>query len=129
MTSSVQTVTEVEPSVELHSFQEVLCEKLITYQVLRLQDSIFIWIGSSENPAMEDLSVAIQTQYSDKPLETRILGVGNEDNSTTLANHIARKINQPAYVSMNVPFDRLLFPAIEKRLFEEIKQCPKKFNL
>lgn len=115
--------------MELHSFQEVLCEKLILYQILRLQDSVFIWVGASENPAMEDLSLAIQTPYSDKILETRILGIGNEDTPTTLANHIARKIGQPAYVSINVPFDRLLFPAIEKRLFEEIKQNPKKFNL
>ena len=102
---------------------------------------LYVWIGDS-NCKQENLSCAMQTNYSSSPLATEILQINCAEQVTTnpssdLATKLAKKLNKQVFVSLNVPFDSVEFDendnnvsvqqAMERCLFEEIKSHPDMF--
>lgn len=45
----------------LHSFSETLLDQNVQFQILKMTESLYIWIGSS--PEMSSLAVAMCTKY------------------------------------------------------------------
>lgn len=48
-------------NVSLHNFSARLWEQLVHFHVMRLTDSLFLWVGAT--PHLRNLSVAMCTRY------------------------------------------------------------------
>jgi hypothetical protein len=127
--SRTASIEFMEPNVEIHSFGTEVAETPIHFQVLKMENSLFIWIGSGTDPTFSDLGMALNTRYDRLPLCTRLMGAHTAMESSNLASRLAKKFQRAVYVSYNLPSDRLLLPTIEKRLQEEIKTHPEKFGI
>lgn len=51
----------VESKFKVHTFSDTLLDQTVHFQVLRMKDSLYIWIGSS--PELSSLAVAMCTRY------------------------------------------------------------------
>ena len=59
---STTMTTECEPRLKVHDFEAEVLQQKIYYHVIKMKDSLFIWIGTQ--PAkMGDLAVAMNTKY------------------------------------------------------------------
>lgn len=105
---------------------------------------LYLWIGDS-NCKLENLSCAMQTNYSSNPLSTELIQVNSEQTtgsnpSSDLATKLSKRLNKQVFVSLNVPLESAEFnqfndlegslsaqQLVERRLFEEIKANPDKF--
>lgn len=108
-------------SFQKHEFAETFSDTCIEFTVLKMKDSVFICLCLKNEPKLLDMSLAIQSPYSALPSSIKILGNTADVTSTNLATRLHQKLQKPVYVSCNVTLDRILLPAIEKRLAEEIK--------
>ena len=52
---------KAETTLGLHKFAEQLIDQTVHFQVLKMTDSLFLWIGSSAE--MGSLAVAMRTKY------------------------------------------------------------------
>lgn len=128
-TSSETAVIEyMKPNFEIHSFSTEIADSIIHFQVLKMEKSLFIWIGTGTDPTFSDLGMALVTNYDRSPLCTRLMGAHTDVTSLNLASRLAKKFQKAVYVSYNVPSDRLSLPAVENQLQEEIKAHPEKFD-
>ena len=50
-----------EPTLDVHTFSDKIVEATMHFQVLRLSDSFFLWIGSS--PQFNNLAMAMVTRF------------------------------------------------------------------
>lgn len=118
----------IEPSFKLHTFSTEVLDKKVLFQVIRMLDSLMIFINLKEKMVLYDLSLGMfNTRKMQAPIATKIIGNLVEDTSKNMALKFARKLGKSVYISLNVDNDRLMLPAIEKRLCEEIKNKPDKF--
>jgi hypothetical protein len=127
--SRTASIEFMKPNFEIHSFCTEITETPVYFQVLKMENSLFIWIGSGTDPTFSDLGMAINTSYDRLPLCTRLMGAHADMTSLNLASRLATKFKRATYVSYNLPSDRLILPAIEKQLQEEIKAHPEKFDI
>uniref|UniRef100_F7BBF4 Proteasome assembly chaperone 4 n=1 Tax=Equus caballus TaxID=9796 RepID=F7BBF4_HORSE len=51
--------------VSLHNFSARLWEQLVHFHVMRLTDSLFLWVGAT--PHLRNLAVAMCTRYPGRP--------------------------------------------------------------
>ncbi|PSN35860.1 hypothetical protein C0J52_11644 [Blattella germanica] len=123
------TVEYIKPNFEIYNFGAEVAESPVCFQIMKMEKSLFIWIGSPTEPSFEDLSMAINTRYDSLPLGTRLMGANVDMTSSNLASRLSKKLNQAVFVSYNFSSDRLYLPTIEKRLQEEIKAHPEKFGV
>ena len=115
------------------------------YWVLRLDNQLLIHISQSNENPLDDLSVAmpggqIATTIIGKCLiaqipksdscDTPSLPGDDMDNTASerLAKKLAKKLNKQIFVSLNVMDDRLIVPALEKKLVQEIETHPEVFR-
>lgn len=118
----------------------------LTYRVLKMQDSLFVYIGNSESESFDGefwrwqskimpkitkfdstgLGAAFLTQHTKEVTGTSILNVENTD-SQDLAQKLTARLNKPVFVSCNASLDRIMKPVIEQRLIQEIKEFPEYF--
>lgn len=124
----VASIEKMNSTITFHEVNEVVCDKNISFQIIKLDKSLYLWIGLSNDPNMVDLSLALKTRYDNLPLTTRILGDGTDLVSANLGSKLVKCIDKAVYMSVNVPSDRLLLPEIEKRLFHLVKTKPDMFN-
>ncbi|KAG8283705.1 proteasome assembly chaperone 4-like [Homalodisca vitripennis] len=110
-----------------HSFSEKVGSTGVLFKVLKMKDSLFVWIGSSQEPKLVNMCVAMKNPYESLPLTTQVLGSRTDEMSPGLASQLTRRLNKPVFVGVNVELDRFLFPEVTKRLNEEIKKHPECF--
>ena len=81
-----------ECKFKVHTFFDTLLEQKVQFQILKMTDSLYVWIGTSSE--MNALAVAMCTKYVSSLLETRFI-----------VNHLlkVRKIECPV----------LVFPSIQ----------------
>jgi hypothetical protein len=127
--SRTASIEFMKPNFEIHSFGTEVAETPVYFQVLKMENSLFIWIGSGTDPTFSDLGMALNTNYDRLPLCTKLMGAHTDMASSNLASRLAKKFQRAVYVSYNLPSDRLILPAIEKRLQDEIKAHPEKFDV
>uniref|UniRef100_A0A2K5QH22 Proteasome assembly chaperone 4 n=1 Tax=Cebus imitator TaxID=2715852 RepID=A0A2K5QH22_CEBIM len=51
--------------VSLHNFSARLWEQLVHFHVMRLTDSLFLWVGAT--PHLRNLAVAMCSRYQGRP--------------------------------------------------------------
>ncbi|KAK2556923.1 Proteasome assembly chaperone 4 [Acropora cervicornis] len=115
----------VECKFKVHTFSDTLLDQTVYFQVLRMKDSLYIWIGSS--PELSSLAVAMCTRYDSVPSVANLLGSKADLNSSTLAQRLAKKTKKQCFVSYNVPTENMLLSLVEQRINQEIKDRPHNF--
>nr|XP_010966889.1 proteasome assembly chaperone 4 [Camelus bactrianus] len=112
--------------VSLHNFSARLWEQLVHFHVMRLTDSLFLWVGVT--PHLRNLAVAMCTRYDPIPVSTALFGDTSDTTSTGLAQRLARKTSKQVFVSYNLQNTDSSFAfLVENRIKEEMEAFPEKF--
>lgn len=112
----------------VHKFSELISERKILYQVIKMTDSLIIFINDKDNMQLSNIFVSLISQYDDLPIGTKILGNFTEEAvSKNMAQRMSKKLKKTVYVSCNLEEDSRLLPLVEKRIYEEIKLHEDKF--
>lgn len=117
----------VAPKTTTHTFRESILDKKIIFQVVKLQDIVFIYIDDSDQVQLSHLEMAMNSRFADHPLSTTLLGATAENPGSQLASRIAKKSKMTVYLSFNVDDTKFLSSLVEKRLIQEMNQYPEKF--
>jgi hypothetical protein len=125
--SGTGSIEYMKSNFGVHNFVAEIAETPVHFQVLKMENSLFIWIGSGIDPAFSDLGMALNSSYGRLPLSTRLMGPNTDITSLNLASRLSKKFQRAVFVSYNLPSDRLILPAVEKRLQEEVMTYPEKF--
>ncbi|XP_051025861.1 proteasome assembly chaperone 4 isoform X1 [Acomys russatus] len=112
--------------VSLHNFSAMLWEQLVHFHVMRLTDSLFLWVGAT--PHLRNLAVAMCSRYDSIPVCTSLFGDTSDTTSTGLAQRLARKTSKQVFVSYNLNnTDSNFTLLVENRIKEEMETFPEKF--
>jgi len=115
-----------ECSVGLSEFSDSLSNINVSFQVLKLKNSVFVWIGNAEEKRMDDLSLAILVPPAEIT-STRLMG-NILTPTPLLTKRLSKKLGKPVYLSYNLPqSDNMLLEVVNKRLNKEIENFPDKF--
>ncbi|XP_005066456.1 proteasome assembly chaperone 4 [Mesocricetus auratus] len=113
-------------NVSLHNFSARLLEQLVHFHVMRLTDSLFLWVGAT--PHLRNLAVAMCSRYDPIPVCTSLFGDTSDTTSTGLAQRLARKTSKQVFVSYNLSnTDSNFTLLVENRIKEEMATFPEKF--
>ena len=109
-----------------HYFNATVGDQNYIFRILKMNKSVFIYIGSDGNEVLDEIGVAMPMQ-NNEIVGTTALGplIGCE--SKEFSMKLAKKLNKQVYISCNVPVDRMVRPLIEKCLSDEIKAHPEHF--
>jgi len=116
--------TTVPCRLKVTQFSACLSDTTVHYCVLKLQDSFFLWIGSSANLGFSNLSMALQTRYPTlgNVTASRIMGDLTDTTSSAIAARLSKRTGCQVFVSCNLPqADPMLLKLVEERLAEELK--------
>lgn len=106
-------------SFKFHDFSAKISDVTIRCEIMKMENSLYLSIGDSEK--MEDLSVALTSDFNKETIATKIIGSHINDTSTQMAKRLSMKLGKPVYVSFNVTVNNLILPAIEKRIHQEFE--------
>ncbi|XP_029418727.1 proteasome assembly chaperone 4 isoform X2 [Nannospalax galili] len=76
--------------VSLHNFSARLWEQLVHFHVMRLTDSLFLWVGAT--PHLRNLAVAMCSRFDSIPVCTSLFGDTSDTTSTGLAQRLGQII-------------------------------------
>lgn len=120
-----KTMKSTESKFIPHYFTGEVIGQTINYRVLKMQDSVFIYIGKKDEEALDGLAVGLMQPFNNKEaISTSIL---ESTESHDLAQKLAVRLNKPVFISCNLSIDRLTAPVVEKHLIQEIKERPEIF--
>jgi hypothetical protein len=125
--SGTGSIEYMKSNFQVHNFVTEIAETLVQFQVLKMENSLFVWIGSGTDPAFSDLGMALNSSYDRLALSTRLMGLNTDMMSLNLASRLSKKFQRTVFVSYNLPSDRLILSAVEKRLQEEVTAYRDKF--
>lgn len=109
-----------QSNLKSHRFSASINDSQFNYRILKMKDSVFIYIGEEGNEVFEEIGMAMLTNKQEiisTTITGALLGCGSQE----LAEKLTRKLMKQVYVSCNVPLDGIIRPFIEKKLNEEIK--------
>lgn len=109
-----------QSNIKSHTFSASINDSQFNYRILKMKDSVFIYIGEEGNETFDEIGMAMQTSKGEiisTTITGALLGCGSQE----LAEKLTKKLKKQIYVSCNVPVDGIVRPFIEKRLNEEIK--------
>ncbi|KAK3596752.1 hypothetical protein CHS0354_038749 [Potamilus streckersoni] len=110
-------------NIAIHTFSEKIMDTYMYFQVLKLSDSFWLWIGSS--PAkFGDFTVAMNS--GKMPCSTVLLG-NSDSGCLAMATRLAKRTGKQVFISGDLTFNQIQLPLIEKRVAEEMKQHPDNF--
>lgn len=115
---------EIQSPFTSHSFASECIDRWYKYRVLKMTDSVFIYIGDRDNETFDELALAIPM---DNVTGTTIIGNDAVTDSKEIAIHMARKLKKQVFVSSNIRTDNMLKPLIIKRLAQEVIDVPEAF--
>ncbi|XP_052553562.1 proteasome assembly chaperone 4 isoform X2 [Tympanuchus pallidicinctus] len=72
--------------IDLHDFSGQLGEQRVHFHAMRLQDSLFLWVGAA--PALSSLAVAMCSPRDSVPVSTSLLGDPSDTASACLAQRL-----------------------------------------
>ncbi|KAF7267273.1 proteasome assembly chaperone 4 [Rhynchophorus ferrugineus] len=117
----------VPPETKLHAFFDVISEKKIIFQVIKMQSSVMIFVNNQDVMNCDNIVMAMKTRFSDTPCSTTLMGNLTELVGNNIASRLSKKLEKPVYLSFNLDDDKVLVPLVEERLFQEIQQSPECF--
>ncbi|XP_062551904.1 uncharacterized protein LOC134217139 [Armigeres subalbatus] len=112
--------TTLKPNFTSHLCSVEVCEVRYNIRILKMKDSLFIYIGENKAENFDELSMAMLMTATNEMLSVQIMGDPVGAGSDELAQKLAKKLKKQVYLSANVPNDRIVRPMIEQKLFEEI---------
>ena len=119
---------KINPStIGIYTFTTNVAERQIKFEVLKFNDSIFVWIGEKHMRVFNDLSLSTLFPKTMEPIGTKIMGDSTNLTSSNIANKLSKKLSKPVYVSFNLVDDRLTVAVVNSKLAEEIKNNPQFF--
>lgn len=127
MPKFVHDIKFTTPKIKHFAFSASIGDKNILYQVLKMKDSLFIFINERNNLNLDDLSLAMNSNYDRCPIATQLFGNFSTETSKSIAARTCKKLNKCVYFSCNIEFDKITFPYIEKCLYDQIKKYPERF--
>lgn len=100
--------------------------------VLRMPDSLLLWLGNDAEPLMGAVALGMPAVGSGLAMATGLLtGTGRAEGAEVASNGLARRLaarlERPVYVCCGDNFDRLTLPLVERGLIAEIKSRPECF--
>ncbi|XP_055381865.1 proteasome assembly chaperone 4-like [Condylostylus longicornis] len=101
-------------------------ESTYNFRVLKMVNSIFIYIGTQGNESLDEMGIAMPMK-NNEIVGTTIAGPLLGCDSQELASKLAKRLGKQVFISCNIPTDRMIRPAIEKALTEKIKLHPDAF--
>ncbi|XP_065077595.1 proteasome assembly chaperone 4-like [Ochlerotatus camptorhynchus] len=110
----------LSPNFTSHLCSVEVCDVRYNIRILKMKDSVFIYIGENKAENFDELSMAMLTAPGNEMLSTTIMGDPVGCGSEELAQKLSKKLKKQVYLSANVPNDRIVRPTIEQKLFEEI---------
>lgn len=110
-----------------HFFTADISDTTYKYRILRMKDSIFIYIGQGDNEIFNEMAVAMP-MANNEVVSTRIIGVDVGCESQEMAKIFAKKLNKQVFLSCSVDSDKMIRPMLAKHLSDEIKKCPEAFT-
>lgn len=121
-TNEQKTEEELLPcSFKFHNFIAKVSDVTINCQIIKMEDCLYLWVGDCNNSIMEDLSLALISNFGRQPIATKIMGAIADATSMNMAKRLSLKLGKPIYVSFNVTADNIMLPGIERRIQEEFK--------
>ncbi|XP_053676294.1 uncharacterized protein LOC128726505 [Anopheles nili] len=114
----------VTPNFLSHLAQVDVCDVQYNIRVLKMKDSVFIYVGQDKAETFDEMAVAMPSAHnSAEVLGTTIIGPPDGSGSQDLAQRLAKKLKKQVYLSLgtSVPNDRIVRPSIEKKIFDDIK--------
>ncbi|XP_035917479.1 uncharacterized protein LOC118514583 [Anopheles stephensi] len=114
----------VAPNFHSHLAQVEVCEVLYNIRVLKMKESVFIYIGQDKAESFDEMAVAMpNASNTAEVLGTTIIGPPDGSGAQDLAQRVAKKLRKQVYLSLgsSVPNDRIVRPSIEKKIFDDIK--------
>lgn len=125
--SSKLDIEYCKPHFKLHTFFGELNNDMVMFQVIKMIDSLYIWIGHNNQPMLQDLSLAMDNKYGKLPVSTRLLGDSIDETSKNISTKLCKRLNKAVYVSLNVEDNRFNIESVEKRIQKEIVEFPEYF--
>ncbi|GFY72230.1 proteasome assembly chaperone 4 [Trichonephila inaurata madagascariensis] len=115
-----------ESLLKTHTFTDTLLDCHVIFHIIKMKDSLFLWIGDQGN--FDSLAVAMKTPYSTSPVASSIMGYSADDYSCSLASQLSERTKMQVFASYNLSRnDSNFLSIVAKRLTQEIIDNPNKF--
>ncbi|CAG9784779.1 unnamed protein product [Diatraea saccharalis] len=120
------------PNWNVHQFKIISGEVLCTVAVLKMIDSLLIWVGNLGNSQCElnEIALGMSTNVSNGSSSRTAIAttlLGTEDIGTAMARRLSSFLKRPVYVCSGNRFDRFTTPLVEHGIMSEIKTRPEFF--
>lgn len=110
---------------ESHKFSSDIAGQVIMFRVLKMKDSIFIYIGKKDEESLDSLALAFVHLQNNEASSTTIIGSAENDISKSIAEKLSKRLRKPCFISFNVSTDFFTSRTqIEQRLLEEVSVNP-----
>ena len=121
--NATNSIEDATSNFRTHLFSKTIFGIDIQFSVLKMDQSVLIWIGFKEPKNFNDLSLGFQSKFNSIPLSAHLLGNATDVISKTLTSKLAKKLEKPVYLSYNIS-DNQMTPEIIKALVNEIDANP-----
>lgn len=118
------SIEKVESRWKTHYFTAEISEEIFTFRVLKMNQSILIYIGQIQNESLDELAMSIPVEDF---VSTTIIGSVHGCDSQELAQQFTRRLKKQIFISCNVPSNNLIRIMLVKRIAEEMKNVPDAF--
>ncbi|XP_066259318.1 proteasome assembly chaperone 4-like [Euwallacea similis] len=116
-----EAIEFIAPKSKVHQFTDIISDKTVLFQIIKLKETIIIYINNIQQPSCNNISMAMNTRFSSNPNTAQLLG-SDEHSASNMASRIAKKINKTVFLSLNLEDTRFIIPLVEKRLNEEVSK-------
>lgn len=123
---SAPTVEKTASKWSSHFFSADISEVKYNFRVLKMNRSVLIYIGPSENETFDEMAVAMDLRVPNT-VSTTILGPQMTCDSQEIAHQFARRLKKQVFVSCNVPSNNTIRPLLMKCVADEMKRHPDAF--
>ncbi|ORX81068.1 hypothetical protein K493DRAFT_313544 [Basidiobolus meristosporus CBS 931.73] len=109
------------PKFKVHQFSTLYLNEPIYFQVILLEDSVFVWMGNVLT--LEALAVAMPPRNQSFNVNaTNLLGNSPTDVDTNFAKRLASKFKRQFFVSSQLPSDPEHQVFAEREVFRKLKE-------
>lgn len=109
-----------------HLFSVDISDSQYNFRVLKMRDSLFVYIGQSGQEVFDEMAMAMPMADSGECVATTIMGE-QLCTSQELATNFAKKLKKQVFLSCNVSPEPHIRPALSKRFADELRAMPDKF--
>lgn len=121
---STSNIKKVPSKWSSHQFTADISDTQYIFRVLKMNQSLLIYIGQHGNENFDELAMAMPVLDN---VSTTIIGSNIGDESRELAQQFTKRLKKQVFISYNVSSNQIIRPLIVKRISDEIKNVPNAF--